>query len=263
MASALSALASGAGALLGRTVLIQPNTATGIPVPLAVLDVVKDEVVEYEVDVTDHPVEAGPEVSDHAQLKPTVIRLKGTISSTPLDLSVAIANIAAGAYAAITDSQARSNLLNSAASQASGIVGTALQGKPQNLAASALSAAVDAVSRTILIAACEARVPFTLITKRQTYKNVLIRRLSFPRNEETGFALDFEMDIKQVRIVSPLKVQKTQVSETVISSASSSTNLGNQSTQLASTQVQSAVQSSPFGLSPGTANKFPAAGWTL
>jgi hypothetical protein len=257
MATALSALAAGAGQLLGRTVLIQTNTATGIPAPLAVLDVVKDEVVEYEVDITDHPVEEGSEVSDHAQLKPTVIRLKGTISNTPLDLSVAIANIAAGALAAISSSQVRTNLLNSAASIGAGIVGTALQGKSQNIAATALTGAVDAVSRTILISACENRVPFTLITKRQTFKNVLIKKLSFPRNEETGFALEFEMEIKQVRIVTPLKVQKGQLDEKVISTASSSTSLGSQSTQLASSQMQGAVKSSPFSLLSGPTSKSP------
>lgn len=258
MANPLGSLAAGVGQILGRTVLIQPNTATGIPVPLAVLDVVKDENVEYDSDISDHPVEAGTEVSDHQQLKNTAIRLKGTISNTPLDLSTAIANIAAGGLAAITSNQARSNLLNSAVSQGTGIVGATLQGNAGNIGSSVFAGAVDAISRTILIAAFQSRTPFTVITRRARYDNVLIKRLSFPRNEETGYALDFEMDIKQITIVTPLKVQKTQLAENVISTASSPTNLGNQSTQLASNQLTQAVKSSSLGSAPGVSAKSPS-----
>lgn len=257
MASLLSALAGGAAQVLGRTLFLQTNTATGIPVPLAVLDVVKNEVVEYDSEISEHPVEQGTEVSDHQQLHNPTIRLKGTISSTPLDLSVAIANIAAGTLAAISSSQARSNLLNSGLSVGTGIVGAALQGNAGNIAANAFAGAVDAVSRTILLYCYQNKTPFTVITKRASYTNCLIKRLSFPRDENTGYALDFEMDIRQIRIVTPIKVQKTQLDESIISTAASSTNLGNQATQLASNQVQSAVSSSSLGSVPGVASKSP------
>lgn len=255
----LSAIASGVGQILGRTVLIQPNTATGIPVPLAVLDVVKDEIVEYTAEISSHPVEAGLEISDHSQKKNPTIRLKGTISNTPLDLSVAVANIAAGAFAAISSSQARSNLLSSAATIGTGILGASLQGNASNIGSNAFAGAVDAISRTILINTFEQVVPFTIITKRQKFDNVLIKKLTFPRNEETGYALAFEMDIEQIRIVTPLKVQKGNVAESVQSTASSSTNLGSQSTQLASAQMQSAVKASTLGSAPGVADKSPGA----
>lgn len=257
MASALGALAAGIQQVLGRTVLLQTNTATGIPVPLAVLDVVKDEVVEYTAEVSDHPVEEGPEVSDHIQLHNPTIRLKGIMSDTPLDLAVAIANIAAGGIAAISSSQARSNLLNSGVSQLGGLVGAKLLGNAANITSNAFAGSVDAISRTILLYAYQAKTPFTLVTKRMSYPNVVIQKLSFPRNEETGYALAFEMDIRQIRLVSTLQVLKTQVDESVISSASSSTNLGSQSTQLANTQIQGAVQSSPLSSAPGVAAKSP------
>jgi len=257
MAISPGSILSGIGQVLGRTILMQTTTATGIPQPLAVLDIVKDESVDYDADVTEHPVETGPEVSDHIQILNPTIRLKGTISNTPLDLSVAIANIAAGGLAAISSSQARSNLLNSALSQGVGIVGAALQGNAGNIGANALAGSVDAISRTILFYAFQDKTPFTLITKRKTFNNVVIKKLRFPRTEDTGYALDFEMDIKQLTIVSTQKVLKNQTSEDVISGAVSSTNLGSQSTQLASAQVQSAVKDSPFSLVPGVASKSP------
>ncbi|CAM6004895.1 unnamed protein product [Sphagnum balticum] len=201
---------------------------TGTPIPLAVLDIVKEESVDYDADVTEHPVESGPEVTDHIQLLNPTIRLKGTISNTPLDLSVAIANIAAGATIAVqsTSSQARSNLLNSGLSQGVGILGSALQGNAGNIASSGLAGSVDAISRTILLYVFQAKTPFTLVTRRQTYPNVVIKKLRFPRNEETGYALDFEMDIKQLTIVNPSQVSKTQLAEDQIPGGSSSTNLG-------------------------------------
>lgn len=161
MASVLTSVASGVGQILGRTYFVQvSNTPLGVPIPLAVLDVVEEEDVEYTAEITDHPVEAGQEISDHNQPKPAILRLKGKISNTPLDLSVAIANVLAGGIQAATSAQARSNLLNSGASQAAGIVGAALQGKAGNLGASAFSGAVDAIARTILIATYQNKMPF-------------------------------------------------------------------------------------------------------
>lgn len=254
----LGPLASGVGQVLSRTVFLQTNTATGIPVPLAVLDVVKEERPEFSAEVTEHPVEFGPEVTDHIQLRNTVLRLKGKISSTPLDLGVAAANVLAGGLAAFTSSQARSNLLNSGISQGLGLIGAALQGNASNPAADGVAGALDAISRTILLTVFENAIPFDVITKRQTYRNMVIQRMSFPRNDETGYALEFEIELKQVRIVTPLQVTKDMVAENVISSGSSSTNIGSQSTQLANGQTVSAIQNSSLGGAPGMAEKFPA-----
>lgn len=257
MAAGIAAISSGIGAVLTRTVFLQTNTSNGIPQPLAVLDVVSEEKADYTAEVTEHPVEFGPEVSDHIQLHNPVLRLKGRISSTPLDMSIAIANIAAGALAAYTSSQARSNLLNSGLSQGTALVGTALQGNASNLAAQGLSGALDAVSRTILLSAYENRIPFDVVTKRYRYKNMVIQRLSFPRNNETGSTLEFEIDLKAVIIVKPLKKQKNTVDESVISSGSSSTNLGSQATQSVSPQMESAIGSSPMASAPNMSSTYP------
>src|SRR5579875_2170403 len=253
----LGSLATGFGQVLSRTLLLQTNGPLGIPIPLAVLDVVKEERIDYEADISEHPVEAGMEVTDHVQLKNPMLRLKGTISSTPLDLSIAISNIASGALAAITSSQARSNLLNSGLSQGVGLVGAALQGKAGNVGASLFAGSVDAISRTILLSAYEAKTPFSVVTKRATYSNLVIQRLSFPRTEDTGYALDFEMDLKQLRIVAPLQTLQNQLDESVISSASSMLSIGGQSTQAVSPNIASAAAGSSLSASPGVSGKSP------
>lgn len=256
--NSLKQLATGLQQVLTRTIFLQTNTATGIPVPLAVLDVVKEEIPEYSADVTEHPVEEGPEVSDHVQLKNPSLRLKGLISNTPLDTSIAIANLLSGGLAAISSSQARSNLLNTGLSQVTGLAGAALQGKAANAINEGIAGAMDAITRTILLNAYESRLPFNVITKRQRYTDMVIERMSFPRDEDTGYALVFEITLKKLRIVAPLKVQSSQVSENTISSAVPATNVGAQATQAVSPQLQKAVSDSNLSASPGVLSKSPS-----
>jgi len=112
--------------------------------------------------------------------------------------------------------------------------------------------AMDAISRTILINVWEAKQPFSILTVRQRFDDMLIERLRFPRDENTGYSLAFEMDIKHVTIVTPLTVpQFTQVAENVIS-GTGATSIGSQATQDVSAQLQSQVQASPnLAAAPG------------
>ena len=152
--------------------MIQTQTSNGIPKLLVVLDTVTDEEPEFTADVTQHAVEKGPEVSDHIQLKNPTLMLRGKVSNTPLDLSVSIGNVLAGGIAAATDSQARSNLLNTGLSQGASLLGGALQGKVSNPLAAGVAGAMDAISRTIFLAAYTNKTPFNVVTKRQTYTNM-------------------------------------------------------------------------------------------
>jgi len=247
-----------AGQVLERTFLIQAsNSPIGIPIPLAVLDVVKEEHPEFSADVTEHPVEQGPEVSDHIQLRSPTLRLRGKISNTPLDIAPAVANLLSSGIAAITSSQARTNLLNTGISQGIGIVGAAMQGKAADPVAAGIAGAQDSIARTALLAAFQNQQPFDVVTKRQTFTNMVIRSLRFPRSEETGYALEFDMELKQLVIVTPQTVPIKQLSEDVIPSASSVTSLGAQSTQAANTQVVAAVKGSSLSSNAAVAAKSP------
>lgn len=243
--SALSPLASAAGtALLQRTYLIQTQTSDGIPRLLIVLDTVKEESPVFASDVTQHPVERGKEVSDHIQPKNTLLTLKGTISNTPIDLSVSIGNVIASGLQTITSAQARSNILNTGLQQAAGIAGASLMGAAGNPLSAGLAGAADALARTALLAARDNATPFDVVTKRQRYPNMVIQNLKFPRSNQTGFALDYEIEMIELKIVSPLQVQLTQLAENVISSGTPSSNLGAQTSQAASNQAASAVNGS-------------------
>lgn len=237
-------IGAAASALLQRTYLFQTETPDGIPRILAVLDAVTEENPEYTADVTQHPVEVGPEVSDHIQLKNPRLRLVGTISNTPLDLSSSIGNLIAGGTAFFSSAQARENILNTGISQAASIIGAKILGNASNPLSGGLAGAADAIARTILLNAFEQRQPFDVMTKRQKYGNMVIEKLHFPRDTRTGHQLAFEMDMIHLRIVSPFAVQINTVSEDVVTSAVDKTDLGAQSSAGVSDQASSSANKS-------------------
>lgn len=245
MASVLGAIASAAGTgLLQRTYFLQTNTATGIPKLLVVLDAVTEEAPEFNADVTQHPVESGPEVSDHIQLKNPTLTLKGTISNNPIDLQTSVGNLLAAGLDLATSSQFRDNILNTGLQQAAGIAGAQLLGNASNPLNAGLTAAADAVARSIFLDAYEQRTPFDVITKRQRYESMVIQSLKFPRDSNTGFQLVFEVTLVRLRIVSPLTVEVSNVAESVVTSATGNTNLGAQATKGVSDQANAQINKS-------------------
>ena len=237
-------------AVFQRTFLMEVKTDNGIPRPLIVLDAVTEEEPTYEASVTEHPVESGPEVTDHIQLKNPTLRLKGTISATPLDLATSIANLASGGLSLITDSQFRGNFLNAGLQQAAGAIGASvLQGAALN-ANSLLQGSADAIARSILLSAYERRARFDVVTKRIRYTSMVIESMSFPRNADTGQQLIFELNLKQIRVVSSQTVQVGNTADSVLNSATSAVGLGSQGltplSASSATQVASVQSSTGF-----------------
>lgn len=235
--------ASAAGGALTRTFLVDPYTYNGFPKVLLVIDAVTNEDPAYTADVTEHPVEAGKEVTDHIQIKNPTLSIKGTISNSPLDLSVTIGNTLAGAVELATSSQFRENLLNTAAPQALGIAGGALQGGAAGALGQAKTGSVDALSRSLLISAFEQKRRLDVVTRRQRYTSMVIQSLKFPRDASTGFQLMFEIELKKIRIVKRSVTTIQNLAESKITSAASKTNIGGQSTAAISSKASSQMSS--------------------
>jgi hypothetical protein len=51
---------------------------------LLTLDVTRVYTIEGDVDITEHPVEQGANISDHIRPKPRIITIEGLISNTPI-----------------------------------------------------------------------------------------------------------------------------------------------------------------------------------
>lgn len=107
-----------------------------------------------------------------------------------------------------------------------------------SLLSSAAAAGADSLARTTLLALIQNRTPFDVVTKRQRFQNMVVQSLKMPRNKDTGYAVYFEIDLIQLRIVSPQFVNVQQLAEDIISSGSSNTNLGSQATNATSSQAQ-------------------------
>lgn len=247
----LNPLVAAAGtAVFQRTFLMESKTDNGIPRPLVIFDAVLEEEPTYEADVTEHPVESGPEVTDHIQLKNPTLRLKGTVSATPLDLATSIGNLIGGGLSLITDSQFRGNFLNAGIQRAAGAIGaTLLQGAALN-AQSLISGSPDAIARSILMSAYERKARLDVVTKRVKYTSMVIESMTFPRTAETGSQLMFELQLRQVRIVSAQSVQVGNTADSVLNSATSLLGLGSQGltplSDQGATQVASTNSSTGF-----------------
>lgn len=238
----LDSLIGGAGtALLQRTYMLQSkaSNAFGVPQPLAVFDAILEENPEYTADVTQHTVESGPEVTDHIQLKNPSLKLKGIISNSPIDLSSSVGNVVSGGASLFTSAQFRSNLLNTGLQQAAGQGGaTLLQGASKG---GFLGGAADSLARSSLIGALQSKQIVDIVTKRQKYSSMAIQALRFPRDQSTGFALVFELDLIQIRIVSSISTLLPHVSENVATSAAGTTKLGSQVASQVSSKASAAI----------------------
>lgn len=51
------------------------------------LDVSLNETHSYDTVITDHPVEAGANISDHVRVSPVRLKISGVVSNTPLSLT--------------------------------------------------------------------------------------------------------------------------------------------------------------------------------
>lgn len=239
-------------AALQRTYMIQTLTPSGAPILICVFDCVTSENPTYSADITQHPVESGTEVTDHIQLRNGSLKIVGTISNTPIDLSTTIGNLVSSVQGFVTSSAFRENVLNSGLQQAAGVIGASLlSGGSKASTLSALKkaagpAAADATARAALLSAYQNKTIFDVVTLRQRYTSMAIQSLSFPRDPTTGKQVMFELDMVQVRIISTNTVSLGSVAENVATTAVSPTNLGSQATAGISAQATAAVNSSPL-----------------
>lgn len=158
-----------------------------------VLDATLRDDPTDEVEVTEHAVEEGSPVTDHARTLPVRLSLDGVISETP-----------------ITEAQA----LRSGIELPSPAIGAALTagahlGVPLTGAAAVIATAgarqyaqgYAAATYLKLVALKERRRLVTVATPRRTYENMMLVLLTAPRDARTGDALLFSVEFRQMRLV--------------------------------------------------------------
>jgi hypothetical protein len=182
-----------------------------------VLDITYNESVQLEADITQFPVEDGPDVSDHIRIKPVVVTIDGFVSEAPLNLEASIQG-AIGAAGGLAGNLA-GGFGQTIGNVAGGFIGGQLFGGSQDPAQMARDALEDLFNK---------RVPVTLVTKRKVYTDMVMSSLSFPRDQESGTGLKVQMRFQKIVIVKAQTVTLNNLSKKVSASAAPKAKLGNQ-----------------------------------
>lgn len=124
------------------------------------MDVTIEEQHERSAFIAESPVEDGSAIADHIILDPERITIEGIVSAAPVNL--------------IEVAQAF--------------------GSPSSAGFARVITAFDALDKL-----WRAKEPVTVITGYRTYTNMVIERLSLPRNRE--LSLRFRADLKKIEIV--------------------------------------------------------------
>ena len=141
------------------------------------LDASVSETHESKVEVTEHPVERGVNISDHARALPQSLRIEGLVSNFHLPYpSAALTARLSGS----TQYSARPDLAGNRAEEA----------------------------YSELLRLKDAAELITVVTAIQTYENMLITDLNIPRDATSGDGLRFSINLKQITIVNSRTVEQ-------------------------------------------------------
>lgn len=189
-------------------------------------DAVTSESHGLDVDITEHPVEEGAAITDHARAKPMAIRQEVVITNTPVNEGTVTDMIQVGLIlltkTPITlQTQARSRVSGAAVRR--GFVQPyrgpglprihdtpeGIAGETGEVAVSTSMSVLEGFStadrvRSVYEALLELAVSgqlLTLVTDLKEYENVLIKSIGVPRSSAVD-AIKVSLEFKQIRIVS-------------------------------------------------------------
>lgn len=162
------------------------------------------EVINYSNTMTDHPVEGGSSISDHVYTNPLKVMMTGSIT----DSSVDVFNTAKD-FINIFDG----NILTNVVDKFRG------RGTKSTLAYELLKD-LHTTKSTV-----------SIINYLDTFDNMIIETLSFPRNNKTGDRLFFEITLKQITLASVKTVNISSSSRSTVDAYSSKSILGRQQTK--------------------------------
>lgn len=141
------------------------------------LDASVSETHEARVEVTEHPVEQGVNISDHARPLPRALKIEGLVSNYALpDPTAPLTARLSGS----TQYSSRSELAGNRAEEA----------------------------YSELLRLKDAAELITVVTAIQTYENMLITDLNIPRDASSGDGLRFSVNLKQVTVVNSRTVDQ-------------------------------------------------------
>lgn len=135
------------------------------------LDASVSEVHTADAEITEHPVEAGANISDHIRQKPDTLTMEGLVSNTPLP------------------------------APSSDLTFRRTAGSVQFDSRSELEPARAGTAYRDLLSIKESGTLVTVVTALRVYERMAIKNLSVPRDVKTGQAVRFTAQLVQVLTV--------------------------------------------------------------
>jgi hypothetical protein len=206
--SGLSGFVAPATALGLNALLVKPkrgiyDPTTGklfptIPIPQATIQ----ELMHDDLEITDHPVEQGSSISDHAYKRPSELIVKAAWSNSPSKTGLAaLAATALAAGAAANSTVGSAVNLYSQVQGAVGLVNTltsSISGQSQDQMNAILKALLS-----LQQAGSTGTIPLVNVyTGRRNYYNVVLKSISVENDWKTENALFATLTFKQIILVS-------------------------------------------------------------
>lgn len=151
-----------------------------------------EEVHNDELEITEHPIEQGAAISDHAYKKPSEVVIRCGWSNSPSSAGSLVSQ-AVGVGATLGGGVGRAIGILASASQTLNAAQSLLKGNDQNQVK-------DIYDR--LLAIQVSRIPFDLLTGKRAYRNMMFRSLRVDSNSETENSLIVVAHCREVLIVS-------------------------------------------------------------
>lgn len=184
-----------------------------------VLDCALSETHTRAATITENEIEDGSKINDHYRRLPDKLSMTGIISEVPVSLREAVTNVATSFVSGTVGG------IGGVATQAlSGVVSEEVLQNSQNRQLDnllKLEGYMNNASRLIVI------------TGLKRYTNMMIESINIPRNSQIGNSLQFDITLKEVRIVSSktIVLPESAIKGIQSHSAASKAELGKQELQ--------------------------------
>lgn len=198
------------------------SDATG---DVLLVDVTTSAEPEHDSDLSDHPVEDDYSITDNMKLKPITLQIQGTISESPINLAAEAQGLTSAASSALGSKVG--GFGTAAGAIGGGFLGGALfktSGRP------------DLDAYNILITLQKAKRLVTIVTALTEYKNMVLQKITFPKDQSTGRQLKFSATFREVIIVQSQTIQIANASPDVKAGATASSDLGTQASKVSRRQ---------------------------
>jgi len=221
-----------------QRVVLQYTGENNVTAEILKLDASVYEEPVLESQATVHPLLDGSEISDHVIKKPVSLTIRGIVSDHPINIGEAVAAGIGGIMGSVFNPNTGA-MIGLAAGQAFKIGSTLISQRESE------TEALPARSKTAyqaLYGLYNDKRPCDIITGLTTFRNMIMERLSVPRDAKTANSLTFTARFKEVVFITPAT---TQIPPSVINAeqkATDKTNLGQQGASAPTSGTKEKVQ---------------------